>query len=73
MRLFDINWLLFLSVMIQKKITNQTEFKGIPGSVPLAKTNHNQFPVVEIGNPGGGHKALVQFLGKYACLQRHSL
>jgi hypothetical protein len=28
---------------------------------------------VEIGAPPGGHKDHVQFLGKYACLQRHSL
>jgi hypothetical protein len=55
--------------MIQKRITTQMELKGIPVSVAPVKTNHNQFPVVEIGAPAGGHEALVQFFGKNACLQ----
>jgi hypothetical protein len=59
--------------MNQKRITTQMELIGFPVSVAPAKTNHNQFPVVEIGAPPGGHKDHVQFLGKYACLQRHSL
>jgi hypothetical protein len=59
--------------MNQKRITTQLVLKCIPVSVAPAKTNHNQFPVVEIGAPPGGHKYHVQFLGKYACLQRHSL
>ena len=58
--------------MIQKRITAQMELKSIPVSVAPTKTNHNQFPVVEIGAQAGGQGSLVQFLGKYACLQRHS-
>jgi hypothetical protein len=59
--------------MIQKKITTQIELKGIPVLVAPAKTNHNQFPVVKIGAPAVEHKALIQFLGKNACLQWHSI
>jgi hypothetical protein len=59
--------------MTTKRITAQMELIGIPVSVSPAKTNHNQFIVVEIGAPAGGHEALVQFLGKNACLQWHSL
>ncbi len=54
--------------MIQKRITAQMELKSIPVSVAPTKTNHNQFPVVEIGAQAGGQGSLVQFLGKYACL-----
>jgi hypothetical protein len=57
--------------MIQKRITTQKGLKCIPVSVAPAKTIQNRFPVMEIGAPPGGHEALVQFLGKYACLQRH--
>ena len=59
--------------MIQKKITTQIELKGIPVLTVPANTNHNQFPVVEIGTLAGGHKALVQFFWENACLQWHSL
>lgn len=42
--------------MNQKRITTQMELIGFPVSVAPAKTNHNQFPVVEIGAPPGGLK-----------------
>ena len=45
------------------------ELIGIPVPVAPAKTNHNQFPVVEIGAPAGGRETLVPFLGKNTCLQ----
>ena len=55
--------------MIQKRITTQMELIGIPVLEAAAETNHNQFPVVEIGATAGGHETLVPFLGKNTCLQ----